>query len=312
MNLPSCLSSDGSWNRSFSVISKYEDPGTAWTECLELQLLEMEMLFSMFPDREDIKLNNANSVLLIRKYVEGVYQSLPPPLEFTLIVSTEDQKVKSEMHVFLPHSYPTKEPQLFVRSDALDKLQHNELNKCLSSYISLMERGDLCLMNALQWLKDNLSSYTQSAKHSVETRSDLKTFNFHRMWIYSHHIYRQELRKKILDCAKRLNLTGFCLTGKPGVICVEGGKEQCEEFWRDIRYPNWKHISCKHAESMEVTGTLDSLRLFPSFDELIFAAHGDYGLRNDYHMDLGQFFEFLKHHQSEHIFQILFGIEGKS
>ncbi|XP_072264682.1 RWD domain-containing protein 2A isoform X3 [Pyxicephalus adspersus] len=217
------------------------------------------------------------------------------------------------MHVSLPHSYPTKEPQLFVRSDSLEKQQHNDLNKGLSSFISSLDRGDLCIMNAVQWLKDNLPSYIQNIKHNTEPESDLKRLpTFHRMWIYSHHIYRQELKKKILDCAKCLNLSGFCLTGKPGIICVEGEKDHCEEFWRDIRYPNWKHISCKHAETIEVTGTIDNLRLFTSFEELIFAAHGDYGLRNDYHMDLGQFFDYLKQHQSEHIFQILFGIEGRS
>ncbi|XP_073482976.1 RWD domain-containing protein 2A isoform X2 [Aquarana catesbeiana] len=282
-------------------------------ECLELQLLEMEMLFSMFPNKEDIILNDAKSVPVIRKYVEGIYQSLPPSVGYTVFVRTEDEKVKAEMHVTLPHSYPTKEPQLFVRSDFLEKQQHNDLNKCLSSFITSLDRGDLCIMNAIQWLKDNLPSFIQSTKHSTEPESDLKRVStFHRMWIYSHHIYRQELKKKILDFAKRLNLTGFCLTGKPGIICVEGEKDQCEEFWRDIRYPNWKHISCKHAETMEVTSTIDNLRLFSSFDELIFAAHGDYGLRNDYHMDLGQFFDYLKQHQSEHIFQILFGIEGRA
>lgn len=285
-------------------------------ECLELHLLEMEMLFSMFPSKEDIVVKGVNSLSILRRYLEGTYESLPPSIEFSVFVKTEDLKEKAELHVFLPHTYPTKEPQLFVRSSALDKLQHNDLNKCLASYVSSLDRGDLCITNAIQWLTDNISSYVEKSKHTNGNETDIKkvSITFHRMWIYSHHIYRQELRKKILDCAKRLNLTGFCLTGKPGVICIEGDKEQCEEFWRDIRYPNWKHISCKHTESKEVTieESIDGLRLFQSFEELIFEAHGDYGLRNDYHMDLGQFFEFLRKHQSEHIFQILFGIEGKS
>ncbi|XP_075454045.1 RWD domain-containing protein 2A isoform X2 [Ascaphus truei] len=218
------------------------------------------------------------------------------------------------MHVSLPHNYPQEEPRLFVRSSALDRQQQKLLNKFLASQISSLDRGELCITSAVQWLQDNITSYIQSAKQHVEPESDMKecVTTFHRMWIYSHHIYRQELRKKIVDYAKRLNLTGFCLSGKPGVICVEGEKEQCEEFWHDIRYPKWKHISCKHTESKEVTGKIDGMRLFHSFEEVMFAAHGDYGLRNDYHMDLGQFFEYLKQHQSEHIFQILFGIEGKS
>lgn len=63
-------------------------------ECLELQLLEMEMLFSMFPNKEDIILNDAKSVPVIRKYVEGIYQSLPPSVGYTVFVRTEDEKVR--------------------------------------------------------------------------------------------------------------------------------------------------------------------------------------------------------------------------
>ncbi|KAG9493695.1 RWD domain-containing protein 2A [Eleutherodactylus coqui] len=286
---------------------------TSLRECLELQLLEMEMLFSMFPSKEDIVINGVNLLSILRRYLEGTSESPPPAIEFSVFVKTEDLKEKAEMHVYLPHSYPTKEPQLFVRSGSLDKLQHNDLNKCLASYVGSLDRGDLCVTNAIQWLTDNISSYVEKSKPTNGNETDLKedSITFHRMWIYSHHIYRQELRKKILEYAKRLDLTGFCLTGKPGVICIEGDKERCEEFWRDIRYPNWKHISCKHTESRDVTDSMDALRLFQSFEELIFEAHGDYGLRNDYHMDLGQFFEFLRKHQSEHIFQILFGIEAK-
>ncbi|XP_069582536.1 RWD domain-containing protein 2A [Ranitomeya imitator] len=274
----------------------------------------MEMLFSMFPSKEDIVINGVTSLSILRRYLEGTNESPPPNIQFSVFVKTEEVMDKAELHVYLPHSYPTGEPQLFVRSSALDKLQHNNLNKCLATYVSSLDRGDLCITNAIQWLTDNLSSYVEISKNTNGIEADTKnvSMTFHRMWIYSHHIYRQELKKKILDCAKRLNLTGFCLTGKPGVICVEGHKEQCEEFWRDIRYPNWKHISCKHTESVHVTDSMDALRLFQSFEELIFEAHGDYGLRNDYHMDLGQFFEYLRQHQSEHIFQILFGIERKS
>ncbi|XP_053316060.1 RWD domain-containing protein 2A [Spea bombifrons] len=282
-------------------------------ECLELQLLEMEMLFSMFPNKEEIVLEDANSLLRVRQYLKGICESLPPTIGFTVFMKIRNSEIKAQMHVVLPHNYPETEPQLFVRSSALDRQQQNILNKCLGSYINSSDRGELCITNAVQWLQDNISSYVQTTKTEVESeKMKTATDTFHRMWIYSHHIYRQELRKKILDCAKRLHLTGFCLTGKPGVICVEGVKDHCEEFWRDIRYPNWKHISCKHTESKEVPGKIDDFRLFTSFEELKFAAHGDYGLRNDYHMDLGQFFDYLKQRKSEHIFQILFGIEGKS
>ncbi|XP_029896594.1 RWD domain-containing protein 2A isoform X4 [Aquila chrysaetos chrysaetos] len=226
---------------------------------------------------------------------------------------SKEYEVKVELQVLLPHMYPHVAPQLFARSHALHRQQQLQLNTSLASHISSLDSGELCICGAVQWVKDHSLPYLENSKISSESASKevVVKETLHRMWIYSHHIYRQELRKKIFDCARKLNLTGFCLTGKPGVICVEGLRENCEEFWRVIRYPNWKHISCKHVENIETEGSVDNLRLFRAFEDLQFQAHGDYGLRNDYHMDLGQFLEFLKQHQSGHIFQILFGVEGK-
>ncbi|NXP52262.1 RWD2A protein, partial [Heliornis fulica] len=281
-------------------------------ECLGLQLMEVEVLLSMFPKKGEINLDE-EAVPAVRRYLRNSDGALPPQLEYTIVLDVGEPKVKVELQVLLPHMYPHVAPRLFVRSDTLHRQQQLQLNTGLTSHISSLDSGELCVYEAVQWVKDNSLPYLENSKASSESASEevVVKETLHRMWIYSHHIYRHELRKKIFDCAKKLNLTGFCLTGKPGVICVEGLKESCEEFWRVIRYPNWKHISCKHVENIETEGSIDNLRLFRDFEDLQFQAHGDYGLRNDYHMDLGKFLEFLKQHQSENIFQILFGAEGK-
>ncbi|KAM6324431.1 RWD domain-containing protein 2A isoform 2-T2 [Aegotheles albertisi] len=281
-------------------------------ECLELQLLEVEMLFAMFPGKGEITVDE-DAVPRLQRYLRGAGGALPPQLAYSIAVEVGEAKVKVELQVQLPHMYPQVAPQLFVRSDALHRQQQLQLNTGLASHFSSLDSGELCIYEAVQWVKDNCLPYLEKSKISSESVSKevLVKETLHRMWIYSHHIYRPELRKKIFDCAKKLSLTGFCLTGKPGVICVEGHREDCEEFWCAIRYPNWKHISCKHVENIETDGSIDSLRLFNAFEDLQFQAHGDYGLRNDYHMDLGHFLKFLKQHQSGHIFQILFGVEGK-
>ncbi|XP_044277617.1 RWD domain-containing protein 2A isoform X2 [Varanus komodoensis] len=282
-------------------------------ENIQLQMEELEMLFSMFPNKGEITLQDENTLPNVQKYLNNASENIPHPIEYSVVVTIDEPKVQINLQVTLPQDYPQMPPQLFARSDALDRKQQLQLNKDITSYITSLETGELCIFAAVQWLRDNSTPYLKNSKVHCEREPNKKVVKtlFTRMWIYSHHIYRQELRKKIFDCAKKLNLTGFCLTGKPGIICVEGIKENCEEFWHVVRYPNWKHISCKHVESVETEGNGDNLHLFHTFEDLQFQAHGDYGLRNDYHMDLGQFLEFLKAHQSEHIFQILFGIEGK-
>uniref|UniRef100_A0A0B8RTS3 RWD domain-containing protein 2A-like n=1 Tax=Philothamnus irregularis TaxID=1899461 RepID=A0A0B8RTS3_9SAUR len=282
-------------------------------DSLELQVAELEMLLSMFPNKGEITLQDENVFQNIQRYLNNTAENLPPKIEYSVAVPINETKAIVDLQVELPHSYPYVTPQLFARSNTLDRQQQLQLNKDLRSYIATLEPEELYICAAVRWLQDNRTFRVQnSGVCERTTRKEIVKAPFKRMWIYSHHIYRQELRKKIFEYAKKLNLTGFCLAGKPGVICVEGTKENCEEFWRIIRYPNWKHISCKHLETGEAEGNGESFCLFQTFEDLQFQAHGDYGLRNDYHMDLGQFLEFLKVHQSEHIFQILFGIEGKS
>ncbi|XP_006870719.1 PREDICTED: RWD domain-containing protein 2A [Chrysochloris asiatica] len=283
-------------------------------ECFQLQLLEMEMLFSMFPNQGEVKLEDINALTHIKKYLEGKREALPPKIEFVITLQIEEPKVKIDLQVTMPHHYPFSALQLFGRSSEFDRQHQLLFNQSLTAYIGTLDPGEICVGAAIQWIQDNCSSYVLDRKLAYEPSAQAKPVKntFLRMWIYSHHIYQQDLRKKILDIGQRLDVTGFCMTGKPGIICVEGFKEHCEEFWHTIRYPSWKHISCKHAESIETEGNGEDLRLFHSFEELLLEAHGYYGLRNDYHMNLGQFLEFLKKHKSEHVFQILFGIESKN
>ncbi|XP_042527074.1 RWD domain-containing protein 2A [Dipodomys spectabilis] len=283
-------------------------------DSLQLQLVEMEMLLSMFPGPGEVRLEDVNALTAVRRFLGGAREALPPRIEFEITLQMEEPKVTIDLQVAMPHLYPFAALQLFVRSPQLDRAQQLLLNDDLTSYLGAFDPGELCVCAAVQWLRDHGAAYFLRPKpeSAPSPRAKPVKNTFLRMWIYSHHIYQQDLRKKILEAGKRLDVTGFCMTGKPGIICVEGFKEGCEEFWRTIRYPSWRHISCKHAESVETEGDGHDLRLFHSFGELLLEAHGDYGLRKDYHMDLGRFLEFLKKHKSEHVFQILFGIESKS
>ena len=96
-----------------------------------------------------------------------------------------------------------------------------------------------------------------------------------------------------------------------GVICVEGGTQNVDEFWYRIRRLNWKRIMIKEQEVKELEGReVDSLCKFSKFQELELEVQGGKG--RSYHMDLGKFYEFLQEHDSAYIFPLYFGVEGKS
>lgn len=127
------------------------------------------------------------------------------------------------------------------------------------------------------------------------------------MWLYIHHIYSKTKRRNILSLSSELELTGFCLPGKPGVVCVEGSVRTTREFYSVLRRWNWKSIGCRRRE-VEHSMDIAKLRKIEGFGEISFDMHG----HRQSHMDMGQFLAYLRAHNLEYMFKELFGVEGHS
>ena len=174
--------------------------------------------------------------------------------------------------------------------------------------------GELSVCTVLSWIEDRRDEILANvvAENDAQTQISPKKHEAvsMRYWLVSHHIYRKELIHKIKSLANELSLMGFFLCGKPGVICVEGPETSCVEYWSRLRRNGgnvWKHINCKHTETL----ASPSEKLFDSFEEVSFKAHGTYGLRNDFHMDMGQFKNYLDELGCDpNIYKVLFGIDS--
>lgn len=100
-----------------------------------------------------------------------------------------------------------------------------------------MEPGSIYIGSVVEWVKDNFPAYLTFLEGDIlapiSKTEDKKTF---RMWIHSHHIYSKSKMKNIEDWAKELNLTGFFLPGKPGLMCVEGLETNCNIWWQRVTF----------------------------------------------------------------------------
>lgn len=78
-------------------------------ECLELQLLEVEMLLSMFPRRGEFNLD-ADAVPSIQRYLRNAEAALPPQLEYRIALDVGETKVRAFMGGvgFTPSAHPLK------------------------------------------------------------------------------------------------------------------------------------------------------------------------------------------------------------
>lgn len=125
---------------------------------------------------------------------------------------------------------------LCPRCSGLSRAQQTQLHTDLNAYLVENCQGEVCVLSAVDWVKDNLQLFIKKSLSAAPTpKKDFASAQprdfFSRLWIYSHHIYNKVKRKNILEWSRELGLSGFSMPGKPGIVCVEGPQPACEEFW---------------------------------------------------------------------------------
>ncbi|XP_017346356.1 RWD domain-containing protein 2B isoform X2 [Ictalurus punctatus] len=280
------------------------------TEHAEAQLAEVELLLSMFPSQEELEVEQI-AYAELRAYVEGA-ADCPPNTRPELCVKIRTHTgVDVSLSCTYPSDYPAVPPEIVVRCGALSRAQHARIVSDLRSYLRESCTGDVCVLSAVDWVRDHTHKYLEEEDDSTKGAAETQcTETFTRLWIYSHHIYNKSKRKNILEWAKELQLSGFSMPGKPGVVCVEGLQAACEEFWARVKVLTWKRIMIRHREDIPLGPagqSAESLRRFDGFEETAFDPHGNRGN----HMDLGQLFQFLSERGCGQIFQLYFGVEGR-
>ena len=224
---------------NLSVVNQDEDDKEfdvkSQKEWLEMQISECEMLQSMFPRSDELSLDYG-ILVDVQDYLSGKSLVKPPQLNYTVHLNICDSKL--DVIIFLPSEYPHVKPEVYVRSDQLNRNQQNSLNESLSNYISNLEKDEIIIGSIIFWLQENAETYFLVSKNEVKDSVSLNVKKeeniFNRLWIYSHHIYSKVKRRIILDLADEYVLTGFCLPGKPGIICFEGYENNCQESWKKV------------------------------------------------------------------------------
>ncbi|XP_004675381.1 PREDICTED: RWD domain-containing protein 2B [Condylura cristata] len=286
-------------------------------EQAEAQLSELDLLASMFPGENEFIVNDQLALAELKDCIEKkTTEGRSSKVYFTINVNldvSEESTTMFSLACILPFKYPAVLPEITVRSVLLSRSQQTQLNTDLNIYLQKNYLGDVCILNATEWVREHASEYVSrnatpapTAGNTVRPEDLILT----RLWIYSHHIYNKCKRKNILEWAKELSLSGFSMPGKPGVVCVEGPQSACEEFWSRVRKLNWKRILIRHREDIPLDGTddeMESRRKFSNFEEKVFNVNGARGN----HMDFGQLYQFLNSRGCGDVFQMFFGVEGQ-
>ncbi|CAH2207867.1 jg24967 [Pararge aegeria aegeria] len=104
--------------------------------------------------------------------------------------------------------------------------------------------------------------------------------------------------------AKEYNLTGFCLPGKPGIICVEGTESECNEWWKIIKSMSWKKIAIRKSEIFDLSNQIEEQR-FDNFEEMHFQ---NPSTKHSNHANMSEFSKYMEQCGLIQTFNEFFGL----
>uniref|UniRef100_A0A0K2TQ75 RWD domaincontaining protein 2Blike [Saccoglossus kowalevskii] n=1 Tax=Lepeophtheirus salmonis TaxID=72036 RepID=A0A0K2TQ75_LEPSM len=269
----------------------------------ELQISELEMLESMYPDK--IKYDEPEMVGILKSgsFVDGFQ------ISFRLSIWFEDVGKGISLSTNYPTHYPSdKKIEVHLRSDDFDRESQSRINLDIMQYIKeSCEVGDLLMGVVISWIQENgVQYFNKTDKLAIPDKTLKPSLQkpFSRLWIYSHHIYSKIKRKNILNLSKDYKVNGFSMPGKPGIICLEG--QFVEDMWNIIKSWNWKKIRVKIQEVSKPIEDEKTFCKFNDFTEINFLKSDQ---TRDYHMDFGEFQQFLTNYGFEYIFKELIGLK---
>lgn len=275
-------------------------------DCLQKQIDELDMLQSIFCNSGEFQIEDHSATADINEYLLGNIQQLTQRLEYSIYF--KDANGKIEIKVILPNLYPTLEvANVSVKSSILNKNDETLIKKEIEDFIRKIDKSEAYMYQVISWIQDNIDAFKNLNKIETTLPAQVLEVELQRLWIYSHHIKSKTKRINIVNNAKVLNLTGFCKPGKPGIICVEGYKEDTEEFWKLLKGMNWQKITIKKSDDQTCSiEKIDKFRIFQSFNEEIFIDIGD---EQEVKMNMSVFLKYLEQHNCSDIKKYLFNFE---
>ncbi|XP_031630095.1 RWD domain-containing protein 2A [Contarinia nasturtii] len=283
-------------------------------QCIQDQCDEVEMLQSIFCNAGEMKIADHSILADMFDYLDKKSDRLTQKLDYTITIPISSQVGQTlELQFEFPHMYPSLEqPYITVRTtlNTPNKMHiENEIKRQIGDYIDGgdVDKSTVYVYPIVVWLQDNVDAIIGNAtKVQTPTAQDKVNADLpvemERLWIYSHHLKSTQKRQDILKLAKELDLTGFSKPGKPGIICVEGAKENTQEFWKIIRQWAWQRITLRLSETKSKPQTkAQQFRRFKQFRETLY---GDNDIDNDNSVapiSMSEFMKFLENHNCGYV-----------
>ncbi|KAM7184623.1 Protein of unknown function (DUF1115) domain containing protein [Naviculisporaceae sp. PSN 640] len=236
---------------------------------MELQLAQIDLLQAMYPDEGIITMDDSSSETLdrLRLISNGPGSRMPsidPASSVSLLLTVEaDEERSFQLEIAFPFGYTT---------DALDEAASDEpppprIRLVQPSWMNKAEASSITTNYAQEDQQDDLFTRIEQIKEAVASHLSSQSVSstpasfphdsgnnrnsLVRVWFWFPSISTRAKRDDIVNYAPSYGLTGFLLSGKPGVLCLEGASERVDAYMKFIKTESWGDIPAHHKKVTE-------------------------------------------------------------
>jgi hypothetical protein len=248
-------------------------------DLVELQIGQVDLLLAMYPE-EIIFDENSRGILDILRDTDDarskVAVKLTPSISVILdlpISMAEEEASNSRtlrLDIGIPFAYngslpPSEPPMVKVRVQ-----QPNWMSKAATSQLTADIPEEEDLLGTIEFIREAASEYLADIEKK-EMALDTATIYagpLVRVWFYFPSISTRSKRDDFIKYAPSYQLTGFLFAGKPGLLCVEGGSQNIDDYMKFIKTESWGDIPAHHKKVSERHRETCEKRVFPDMTEI--------------------------------------------
>ncbi|KAG6058622.1 hypothetical protein E4U33_007232 [Claviceps sp. LM78 group G4] len=263
---------------------------------IEQQLAQIDLLLAMFPDEDAISLSEtASTSLNAWRSMQNNAVQLPPsrPTSVSLLLNlgldlgldpregTVNRTIQLDIRVPFfacnDDQHDADEPPY----PAVRLVQPSWMSKAEATALTAGAPKNQDLLSLIEHFRDAASCHLslQTNVPAMTTGAclqDTETEPLVRTWFYFPSISTRSKRTDLVNYAPTYALTGFLLSGKPEILCLEGTAHNVDVYMRFIKTESWSDIPAHHkkvterfrehgvnrafAEMQEITDTLGNRR----------------------------------------------------
>lgn len=246
-------------------------------DLIEQQLAQIDLLIAMFPDEgsvsfDETSLHNLDALRTMQTdnlSWHSPNSSLNICAVLTLQVEEGAMAGKPfQLDIAFPFIY---DHGLAVRQDPLDEPPSPSIRLLQPSWMSKAEAAKTAtpsnqdIFTIIQHFQDTFSSYPQP---KTITSNTTQKDTLMRIWFYFPSISTRSKRQDIVKYAPLYELTGFLLSGKPGILCLEGTSDRVDAYMRFIKTESWSDIPAYHKKVTERLRETGITRIFSDITEI--------------------------------------------